>query len=140
MLTLKEILKSLFVSAPSKPVEKREQINGFEFLVKLEDRVKDKEIKTTCVFISTEHPDSVYLTLQTYLHSNDGRQPQDSISKLGGKRIGLVLSADYETAKKLLDKFENEYKQIIGNLKYTLSDYSYSKNFKEFLIKAQTEK
>lgn len=139
MTTLKSILNSLLTSTPKKPIQKRETITGSEFLVKLEDRVKSHD-KTTCVFISADHPDSVYLNLQTYLHSNNGRTPQDLIAKLGGKRIGLVISTNYQSAKELLAKFENEYKTVLGSLNYTLADYNSSKNFKDFLTKAQTEK
>ncbi len=138
-MTLKDILKSILKSAPAKSIPKKEPIKGSEFLVKLEDRVKSTE-RTTCIFISAEHTDSVYIHLQEYLHSNNGRYPQDMISKVGGRRIGLALSIEYNSAKELINKFIEEYKLNCPNINYTLAEYQQSKNFKEFLIKAQTEK
>ena len=137
MSTLKKILKSFFKGSP-KPKSEREVINGSEFLTNLEDRVKDNS-KTTCIFLKTNNLTVTYLQLQDYLHTYNSRVPQDIIATVGGNRIGIVLSADYETAKNLLNKFKEDYQQL-AKIDFTLSEYSQAKNFKDFLTKAQTEK
>ena len=138
MSTLKKILKSFFKGSP-KPKQKREVINGSGFLTNLEDRVNDKKFKTTCIFLKTNNLSATYLQLQDYLHTYNSRVPRDIIATIGGNRIGIVLSADYETAKNLINKFKEEYQQL-AKIDFTLSEYSQAKNFKEFLTKAQTER
>lgn len=137
MPALKELLKSFFKGSP-KPKSEREVINGSEFLTTLEDRVKDNS-KTTCIFLKTNNLTVTYLQLQDYLHVYNSRTPQDIVSIIGGNRIGIVLSADYETAKGLINKFKEDYQQL-AKIDFTLSEYSQAKNFKDFLTKAQTER